>query len=81
MHRLRFDGSAPTVPTVPVMLILIRRTGETVVAVLPDGRKILVTVLTVKGNQARIGFTAPADVQVHREEIHDRIERERNRGR
>jgi carbon storage regulator len=53
------------------MLILTRRTGETLV--FGDNREIEVTVLGVKGNQVRIGITAPKDVPVHREEIYLRI--------
>ena len=54
------------------MLILTRRIGESVVI----GGDVTVTVLGVKGNQARLGVDAPRDVAVHREEIHERIERE-----
>lgn len=53
------------------MLILTRRVGETLMI----GDSVSVTVLGVKGNQVRIGITAPKDVAVHREEIFQRIQR------
>ena len=56
------------------MLILTRRVGEKLVI----GEKVTVTVLGVKGNQIRIGIEAPPDVQVHREEIFQRILAERD---
>ena len=58
------------------MLILTRRPGETTVITLPDGSIVTATVLAVKGNQSRIGFNAPKDVKVHREEIYNRIQQE-----
>ena len=55
------------------MLILTRRLGESLVI----GNDVTVTVLGVKGNQVRIGIKAPKDVEVHREEIHNRILQEK----
>ena len=55
------------------MLILSRNPQETIVI----GGQIRVTVLSVKGSQVRIGIDAPRTIEVHREEIYERIERER----
>ncbi len=56
------------------MLILTRRVGETLMI----GDDVTVTIVGVKGNQVRIGVSAPKNVAVHREEIHDRIQREQH---
>ncbi len=57
------------------MLILTRRVGESLLV----GDDVKVTVLGIRGNQVRIGVDAPKDIQVHREEIYDRIHKEGNK--
>ena len=56
------------------MLILTRRISESVIV----GDHVKITVLGVKGNQVRLGIDAPKDVSVHREEIYDRIQKEKH---
>ena len=55
------------------MLILTRRVQEALMI----GDDVTVTVLSVKGNQVRLGINAPRDVEVHREEIYHRVKQAR----
>lgn len=55
------------------MLILTRRVGETLMI----GDEVTAKVLSVKGNQVRMGIDAPKQVSIHREEIYERIRQQR----
>lgn len=52
------------------MLILTRRIGETLMI----GDDVTVTVLDVNGSQVRLGIKAPSAIEVHREEIYNKIQ-------
>lgn len=60
------------------MLIMTSRTGESVM--IGDKGEIVVTVLSVSGNQIRIGYTAPKEIPIHREKIFNRIQKEKGNG-
>ena len=51
------------------MLILTRKVGESVLI----GNDISITILSVRGNQVKLGVEAPKEVSVHGEEIYQRI--------
>lgn len=51
------------------MLVLARKEGESVVI----DHNITVTVVSISGNKVRLGISAPKEVEVHREEIYERI--------
>ena len=55
------------------MLILTRRVGETI----RINEDISIQVLGICGQQVRLGITAPADVAIHREEVYERIQAQR----
>ncbi|MBE2894398.1 carbon storage regulator CsrA [Spirabiliibacterium falconis] len=51
------------------MLILTRKVGENLLI----GEDISISILSVRGNQVKIGVNAPKEVAVHREEIYLRL--------
>ena len=57
------------------MLVLTRRKDESVII----GDNIRVTIVEIRGDRVKLGFQAPGDVTVHREEIHQRIAAEEQR--
>jgi carbon storage regulator len=52
------------------MLVLSRKHGEQVVI----GRDVVVTVLGVRNGRVKLGFSGPAEVPIHREELAQRME-------
>jgi carbon storage regulator len=47
------------------MLVLSRKSGETVIL----GDEIRVTVLEIRGNSVKLGFVAPRELPIRREEL------------
>ncbi len=56
------------------MLVLTRRINENLVI----GDDVTITVLGVSGKQVRLGVTAPREISVHREEIYNKIQLNKN---
>ena len=52
------------------MLVLTRRTGESIVI----GDDVRVVVLEVRGDTVRLGIEAPRSVQVHRAEVYAEVQ-------
>jgi carbon storage regulator len=51
------------------MLVLTRKNGQDIII---DGR-IRITIVAVKGDRVRIGVSAPPEVRVDRQEVHQRV--------
>ena len=51
------------------MLVLTRKDGQEIVI---DDR-IRITIVAVKGDRVRVGITAPPEVRVDRDEVHERV--------
>jgi carbon storage regulator len=82
LHVVVFEDLAPIGPALAsclrrmhitlteesIMLVLSRKPAESIII----NDNIRVTILSVKGNQVRIGIEAPPEVTVDREEIHSR---------
>lgn len=55
------------------MLILSRYANQSIMI----GNDITVSILGVRGSQVQLGIEAPKDIDVHREEIYQRIQQEK----
>ena len=56
------------------MQILTRKTGDAI----KIGDNIEIAILDIVGNQAKIGIDTPMEIEVHREEVYERIQQEKN---
>jgi len=52
------------------MLVLTRKPGESI----HIGNNIVLTVVSLKGNQVRLGLQAPADIRILRQELAERAD-------
>ncbi len=55
------------------MLVLTRRLGQSIT--IDDDLEI--TVVEIRGDQIRLGITAPKDVAVHRKEVYLQVQQEK----
>lgn len=55
------------------MLVLSRKRNEVIVI----GDNIRVCIVSVRGEKVRVGIDAPENLAVHRKEVYDAIEREK----
>lgn len=56
------------------MLVLSRHRDESIMI----GDNIVITVVDVRGDKVRLGIDAPTDIPVHRQEVYEAIQREKN---
>ena len=56
------------------MLVLSRQIDESIMI----GDDVEIIIVDVRGDKVRLGITAPKSIPVHRREIYDAIQREKN---
>lgn len=54
------------------MLVLTRKLNESIMI----GDDVKITIVDVKGDQVKLGITAPRQISVHREEVYLEIQKE-----
>jgi len=57
------------------VLVLSRQRDQSIII----GDNIVITVVDIRGDKVRLGINAPTDVSVHRQEVYEAIQRERER--
>ena len=58
------------------MLVLSRHRDESIM--IGDG--VVITIVDIRGDKVRLGIDAPQEVPVHRQEVYDAIQREKQEG-
>jgi carbon storage regulator len=56
------------------MLVLSRQKDESIMI----GDNVEITIVDVRGDKVRLGITAPREISVHRREVYEAIQREKN---
>ncbi len=59
------------------MLVLTRELEDSVYIDLPDGRTISIKVVQLRGDKVRLGFDAPKDVLIRRDNIKNNLPKQR----
>lgn len=54
------------------MLVLSRKRDESIII----GDDVIITVVDIKGEQVKLGVTAPKTVSIHRKEVYEAIQQE-----
>jgi len=55
------------------MLVLSRLKDESIIL----NENIVITIVDIRGDKVRLGIEAPKEIPVHRQEVHEAIQRER----
>ena len=55
------------------MLVLSRQKDESIII----GDNVEITIVDIRGDKVRLGITAPKDIPVHRREVYEAIQREK----
>ena len=56
------------------MLVCSRKVNEKIIITAPDGTQIVLMMVEVRGDKARIGIAAPTSWTVHRKEVQNAID-------
>jgi carbon storage regulator len=57
------------------MLVLSRKRDESIFI----GENIKIKIVDIRGDKVRLGIEAPSEIPVHRQEVHEAIQREQQR--